>query len=343
MWSSQTRTNSSSFQVGFYDFHVFLELDPVKNSPNFDLLPSSSPLSWSFLNMFCHLGSSRGRTNWTPLLFLRVGPCVRGSGQRPGSRQHYGRSQPRGQNHPAQSGSSGTFLCSSSWGLHMIWCVRSRLLMSWSSQGHADKEPWRHSGSGEWSTWSRGGIRAWNTRSVTVGHKYHCCFTNTEICFNNKDAANENTSELFNNTSPWAYGYFRTHFLLLQDSHTCASCAASHKYWNRNAGRLSPAVGSTWVGSSCRSSWPGPSPSTRARWARLHQKGLHPGRWRREFVLWVVPFCCWENDSFYCLTESALKLTLSVTARVLSTKSLFYINQTDFFFLFFPKRYTAGT
>lgn len=47
-------------------------------------------------------------------------------------------------------------------------CVRSRLLMSPSSQGHADKEPGRDSGSGERSTWSRGGFRVWKPRSVTV-------------------------------------------------------------------------------------------------------------------------------------------------------------------------------
>lgn len=104
------------------------------------------------------------RANQSRLLSFRVGPRIRGSGQPPGSGQGDGRPQPRGQSPPAQSGSSGTSGCS--WRLHVITCVRSQLFMSWPSQGHADKEPGRASGSGERSTRSRGGLRVWKTRSV---------------------------------------------------------------------------------------------------------------------------------------------------------------------------------
>lgn len=56
---------------------------------------------------------------------------------------------------------------------------------------------------------------------------------------------------------------------LFQDSPACVSCAALQSCWSPSAGCLSPAVGSTWVDSSCHSNWPGPSPSTRARWVRV--------------------------------------------------------------------------
>lgn len=67
------------------------------------------------------------------------------------------------------------------------------------------------------------------------------------------------------------FGVFSTQTLFLarppQDILVCVSCAASLRCWSPSAGCSNLVVGSTWVASSCPSNWPGPSPSTRARWA----------------------------------------------------------------------------
>lgn len=52
-----------------------------------------------------------------------------------------------------------------------------------------------------------------------------------------------------------------------QDILVCVSCAASLRCWSPSVGCSNLVVGSTWVASSCPSNWPGPCPSTRARWA----------------------------------------------------------------------------
>lgn len=59
-----------------------------------------------------------------------------------------------------------------------------------------------------------------------------------------------------------------------QDSRVCVSCVASQSCWSPSAGCSSLAAASTWVDSSCRSNWPGPSPSTRARWGRAPSQQL---------------------------------------------------------------------
>ena len=47
----------------------------------------------------------------------------------------------------------------------------------------------------------------------------------------------------------------------------CVSCVAPRRCWNASAGCSRLGAGSTSAASSCHSNWPGPSPSTRVRWA----------------------------------------------------------------------------
>ena len=89
------------------------------------------------------------------------------------------------------------------------------------------------------------------------------------------NAFNENATDcLFcvNSGDKFSSVHVLTHSLFPQDCHVCVSCAASQRCWSLSAGCLSPAAGSTWADSSCHSNWPGPSPSTRARWALLQSE-----------------------------------------------------------------------
>lgn len=52
-----------------------------------------------------------------------------------------------------------------------------------------------------------------------------------------------------------------------QDILVYVSSAASPRCWSLSAGCSNLVAGSTWADSSCPSNWPGPFPSTRARWA----------------------------------------------------------------------------
>lgn len=117
-----------------------------------------------------------------------------------------------------------------------------------------------------------------------------------------------------------------TPLLLPQDSHVCASCAASQRHWSTSAGCLKPPAGSTSPASSCHSNWPGPSPFTRARWEQpatqydkrpvmtsLPLRGKHCSAlpWNTR-VLCGLQLHQWLNLMNCCFTKIGLKRFHSV-------------------------------
>lgn len=140
-------------------------------------------------------------------------------------------------------------------------------------------------------------------------------------------------------TTAQSINHILTQSAFPQDSPVCASCVVSQSYWSPSAGCSSLVAGSTWVDSSCRSNWPGPSPSTRARWGRALSQQLqcvafssHKDTemstqhyddstlsFNKSVLCWSLFIIKWMshliNSCFHLLVQKLIGATFSITSR----------------------------